>query len=348
MASTDNTALWSSTSESVTNASCSTYEGGIYFAVKATSLLSNLVSFLVSCTGLFFIILFKRWHFFNQRLVLYLSLATIIVNVTTMLSGIDHEDGICAFGGFVSQIGAWVSVNAYVCITATLLLKIFFTTNLEKLDIPIILFIFASPFLFNWIPFIKHSYGKSGPFCWIRNVHEVDGVCELYVFGQTLQLVLWYIPLYIILSIMIIVYIVIVVKFCFHRKQWVKFDQDVDSQRKQALKYTVSLLAYPVIYFLINIFPFINRIFGLFNPTTPSPALWFLSGITYPQQGTGVAIVILLSVRKKLNIANIKAAANEWCQKTQIKEYAINDNELETTISYEDFDKTLSTSTKSS
>ena len=242
-----------------------------------------------------------------------------------------------------------MSLNAYVCITATLLLKIFFNTNLEKWDVPIILFIFASPFLFNWIPFINHSYGKAGPlWCWISNVHQVEGVCEFIVFGQTLQLVLWYIPLYVILSIMIIVYIAIFVKFCFYRKQWVKFDQDVDNQRKQALKYTVSLLAYPVIYFLINIFPLINRIFGLFHPTTPSPVLWLLTGITYPQQGTAIAIVILLSVRKKLNFTNMKAAVNEWRQKTQIKEYAIIDDELETTISYEDFDKMQSTSVKSS
>ena len=331
---TDNVAAESSTTESLANTgtSCSSYDGDIYQAAKVIALTCSLISLLASCLVLFFIILFKRWSFFNQRLVLYLFLATIINTITAILSSIE-SDKICAFAGFATHIGGWINLNAYICITVALLLKVFFTINLEKLDIPITMFIFASPFLFNWIPFINNTYGKAGPICWIKNVQEVNGTCELIVFGQALQLVLWYIPLYLTLSIMIILYVMIFVKFCFHRKQWVKFNQDVDNQRKQALTFTVTLLVFPVIYFSVNIFPFIARIHGLINPINPSPVLWLLTAISFPQQGMGVAIVFLLNVHDELKLVRFKAAANEWFHKTQIKEYAFRDDEMEPSVS---------------
>ena len=328
---TDNTSAASTTPESsAMAASCFTYDNHIYFAANIIGRIFTLVSLLATCLVLFLIILFKRWSFFNQRLVLYLSLATIISYITF---GLSIVDGICTLAGFANHIGGWINLNAYICITATLIFKVFFTINLEKSDKTIVLFIFVSPFLFNWIPFISNTYGKAGPTCWIRNIQEVNGTCELFLFGQVLQLVLWYIPLYTILTIMIIVYAIIFVKFCFHRKQWVKFNQDVDSERKKAQKYIISLLAYPVIYFLVNIFPFINRIYERFNPATPSPVLMLLNGMFFPHQGLGIAIVFLLSIRNRLSIANFRAAANEWCHKTQIKEYPFNDDETELSLS---------------
>ena len=320
---------------------CSAYDSDIYSTVATISLISSAISLTAVCFIPFFVILFKQWSFFNQRLILYLSLTSIINLVTFMTARASHEashEGFCIFSAFISQLGSWMNLNAYICITATLLLKVFFLINLEKLDIPVIFFIFLSPLLFNWIPFIKHSYGNAGPLCWIRSSQEVNGTCELHVFGQVLQLVLWYIPLYLMLSIMIIMYVVILAKFCKQRRKWTSFGREEESERNQAMNYALSLLAYPLVYFLINIFPFINRIHGATNPRTPSPVLWFLSLIFFPQHGTGIAFVFLFSIRQKLKLSELKSAIYEWHRKTQIKDYPVTDGVTMEEEPYKHFD----------
>ncbi len=311
------------TTDSPQGTNCQVFNTGAFSAISIVSSISTIISLLAVSLIPFFIVLFKQWSFFNQRLILYLASASIVTLITYFLARFDYK-GYCLFSAFASQLGAWMALNAYICITATLLLKVFFTINLEKLDIPVLLFIFASPFLFNWIPFVGGGYGQAGAFCWIRSTEEVNGTCKVHLFGQVMQLVLWYIPLYLVLSVMIILYIIILIKFYFHRRKWTNLDnQGADNTRKQALRYTVSLLAYPLVYFLIHIFPFINRIHGAANYNNPSPALWYLSTILYPQQGTGVALVFFFSVRKKLNLTKMKAAFDEWTHKTEIKEYPI-------------------------
>ena len=318
-----------STTATTNQSQCSAFDEGIYQAAGFVSLASGIISFMAACFIPFFVILFKQWSFFNQRLILYLSLAAIIDVTAFTLSRFDGG-GYCAFGGFFAQVGSWMALNAYICITATLLLKAFFQINLEKLDIPAVLFIFLSPFLFNWIPFINNSYGKAGPiFCWIRSSELVNGTCEHLLFGEVLQLVLWYIPLYLTLSLVIIIYIIILLKFCKERRKRAAFDREDENKSSQAMNYTLSLLAYPVVYFLVNIFLCINRIYGVVKPSDPSPALWFLSLMFFPQQGTGCAIVFLFSIRQQLKLAQIKAALYAWGHKTQIREYPANDDTSE-------------------
>jgi len=84
------------------------------------------------------------------------------------------------------------------------------------------------------------------------------------------------------------------------------------------------------VYFLVNCFLFINRIYIAVKPNNPSPTLWFLALMVLPQQGTGLAIIFLFSIRQNLRLARIKAAFYEWCHKTQIKEYPTENKDLET------------------
>ena len=313
------------------NGSCSPYDTELYVAVASVSAASNFISLLANCLVLFLTILFKRWSFFNQRLVLYLSLATIGANIASIFGRVGYENqtgaaynNFCIFSGFVLQVTMWMVLNAYICITASLLLKVLFVINLEKYDVAVFLVIFASPVAINWIPFIRLAYGRSGAWCWIRATEESS--CKDFLFGSVLQLVLWYIPLYVILGILIIIYSVVVTKFCLFRRNWLELDPQADDiQRQQALKYSISLLAYPVIYFVTNIFPLINRVYNLVHPDKPSPALWFLTSILFPLQGVGIAVAFLLdrNVRKRLNATNFKAACAEWFKKPQIKDYPL-------------------------
>ena len=316
---------------------CSPYDSSIFVAVAGVTAAANFISLLANILVLFFIILFKRWSFFNQRLVLYLSLATIAGNVAGVLARVDYQnqtgqayDNFCVFSGLLQQITSWMVLNAYICITTSLLMKAYFTIDLEKLDIVTILFIFASPVAINWIPLINKGYGPSGAWCWIRSVER--STCENYYYGVVLQLVLWYIPLYVVLGILIIIYSVVMIKLCLHRRKWKSLDPQAMSERRQALTYTLSLLAYPVIYFVANIFPLINRLQGLTKPRDPSPVLWFLSGIIYHQQGPGIAVAFLVSIRNRLNRVSITAAFAEWFHKVKIEEYPMSSDVREPSV----------------
>lgn len=314
-----------------TNCSSPSTDNTVLKAALIVSHTSSAISVLTNCLVVFFIILLKRWSFLNQRLVLYLSLATLIGLIADLLSKFS-KGRFCIFTAFATQHGSWITLSAYLCITISLLIRVFSSVNLEKLDWVIVPAIFVSPLLWNWIPFIHHTYGQSGFLCWIKQVEEINGTCQINDFGRILQLVLWYLPLYLILSVLIIFYVIVLIKFCFHKRHWMTTDLDSHNERRNALKYTTSLLAYPMVYFMTNIFPFVDRLYSQFDSDKSSSVLLFLNTLSYPQQGAWIAIVFFVSVRRKLTLAHLKAALGEWRHATKVVEYDFISDELETSI----------------
>jgi len=307
---------------------CSPYDARIYSIVAAVTAGSGAISVVANVIALVFIVLFKWWSFFSQRLVIYLLLANTCTGVSTVLLRIDYNNEMdppyndfCQFSGFLSQVTGWMVLNTYICIMASLLLKVNFNINFERLDIAAVLLIFVSPLVVSWIPFAPNVYGKAGAWCWIMSVDR-NQQCDPNVTGQIMQIVLWYLPLYLVLVILIIIYSIVLAKVCRNKKKW-RIDQSDKSERQNALKYSLGLMAFPLIYFLTNIFPLINRLQGLFRPNNPSPTLWFISGIFYPQQGTGVVLIFLWSLRHVMTVGRIKAAWDNWFHRVKINEYPI-------------------------
>ena len=315
-----------SNSTTLTPGNCSPYDASIYSVVAAVTAASGAISLIANIFALALIILFQRWSFFDQRLVLYLILANILSATSNVLLRIDYNNEMdppyehfCQFSGFLAQITGWMVLNTYICITAFLLLKVNFNINPERLDIAAVLLIFASPLVIAWIPFVPNVYGKAGAWCWIKSV-ERNQHCETILVGQIMQILLWYLPLYLVLGALIVIYSIVVVKACRNKKKW-RIDQSDESERQKAVKYSLILMAYPLIYFITNIIPLINRLQGLFKPNDPSLVLWFLSGIFYPQQGTGVALIFLWSLRDMMRMSGIKSAWDKWFHRVKIKEY---------------------------
>jgi len=320
---------------------CSIFDSRTFSIVAAVSAFSGFTSLLANTFVFLFILLYKRWGFFNQRLVLYLTLATICSSIACIVSRAGYHndaggsyDKFCTFGGFFLQTSFWMVLDAYICITASLLLKLFFNIGQEKLDVAAILFVFVFPFLFNWIPFILGAYGKTGAWCWIRSIEENS--CDQFLVGRILQIVLLYAPLYLVLGLLIALYSIVVFKFVRLKRNWVEMDLKSSIQRQQALRYSVSLLAYPVIYFVTSLFPLINRIYELVRPNQPSTVLWFLSGFLFFQQGVGITVVFFFNVdiRKELKLTSIKAALAEWLRKDRVEEYDLVSGVLEESVEY--------------
>ena len=306
------------------NYSESPYTSSIYSTASALSAAVGFVSLLASCFTIFFILLFKQYKFFNQRLVLYLAVTAAIFSVSVIIQRVDYRQetgafytNFCTFSGFLNQVSSWMILDAVTSITLSLITRAFFKRDLASLDWLFVLFIFLFPFTFNWIPFIKMAYGKSGPWCWIRSFNEIrslddESTFEGFQFGHLLQLFLWYIPLYVIILVQIVLFALATIKLLRY-KQYSMMDGYVpynENDSQEMIKQTVPMLAYPVIYFVINIFPLINRIQIFVDPCHHSPALWFISGISFALMGVLIALAYSLNPqnRKILNRANFKVA----------------------------------------
>lgn len=314
-----------------TNVTCvSLYDGKEYIGVTIASVISGFISFLASTFVIALIMFFQKWRFLVQRLILYLAVTTLLQGIAAMLHRVDYVENdpdkmrFCVFAGFFEQQAAWMQLNAVTCITAHLFLCAVVRVTLEKLEPLYVFTIFLLPFLFNWIPFIDLAYGKAGAWCWIRD----NTNCTPFEFGIALRFVLWYVPLYLILITLVILYVIILIKVHRNRKRWVgSYDPNSDRVRGQIQEEVIPLIWYPLIYLILNVIAFINRIQNLANRDQPNLGLWYLHALTYPLTGGLIALPFTLdpSTRRRLHWASIKLAAKELCygEDMDIVEYPI-------------------------
>ena len=290
-----------------------------HFVIAAlVSSVTALIS-VFACTGvILLVVLFKKYNFFTQRLILYLNLAALFNSVAIALrlqrlafvtnsEDNPHLTGLCVFTGFIDQVTAWSEVIAISCITFNLLLKAVFHKQVGKLEIVYFILIFIFPLTFNWIPFIDSAYGKAGAWCWIRNQNDD---CTDNVLGYYSRLILWYIPAYVILLIIVCTYIFILYKVKTQHHLWEgKYDPETERRKEMQLKEVRPLLWYPLIFLLLNLFPLINRIYDA-SEGPPIIALWYLQAIFSPLQGGFIAIVYTLDkeTRQRLNCTEIRGA----------------------------------------
>lgn len=319
-----------------TNNCSSTFSTPEFTNVAIVKEVFSILSVLACSIILIFIVILKRWKFFSQRLVLYLVISSLLLSIASLINKIDFHNemssfytGFCIFGGFLLQLTSWMFINAIFGITMYLFFLIVFEKSTEKYEWMYIFYILVLPFLVNWIPFIKMGYQKAGLWCWIRSNDAMT--CEAFYFGIYLQFFLLYIPLYITLTIECIIYVVILIKI---RKKLRPLMSVRDYETKKKLKKLknelLSLVAYPVIFFVFNIPLLANRIYSSINPTQPSLFLWYLSGLSLPLQGLFTAVAFTVGTRtwNDLSCARLKASVrrNEKIREYPLKTHAASDS----------------------
>lgn len=316
---------------STENSSCSPYDSFSYSVVAAVSAGLAFVSIVLILCIVSIFVLFKKWRFFSQRLVLYLAISALLHNVGVILHRVDYHNQtsgfysiFCEFGGFFDQVSNWMVLISITSIITYCSCIIFFNKNTEGVEWVYILGIFLLPFLISWVPFIQRSYGRAGAWCWIRS--EERETCEPFILGSWLQLSMWFIPLYILMIVLIVVYIMILAKIYWEKRHWTN---NIDITKRIAIKKDLlPLIAYPLIYFLLNIFPFINRTYNLTHKQ-PSLALWYLSALANSSVGAGLVVGFTLdpATRKRLTVARLRASVLELCGggSGSVQEYNVED-----------------------
>ena len=283
-------------SNNLSTGGCSGLGTRQYVALAVLSSISGTLSVVACLVVIVVILLFKKFVYFTQRLILYLSIAALLNAVSVVLrlhrvvdlgGGGGSTHGLCVFTAALDQMTAWSELIAISCVTVNLLLSVLLLRSVEKLEWVYLALIFVSPLLFNWIPFVKSSYGEAGAWCWIRNQDED---CGDFRFGNVLRFILWFVPLYVILFGLLVAYGVIICRvqrlhFLWHGK----FDPEVKRKREQIRSEFRPLIWYPVLYLFLNVFPLMNRIH---DGTTSEPelGLWVLHAIFSPLKGGCVAL----------------------------------------------------------
>ena len=289
-----------------------------YINVAIVKAAVSAASIILCSTVLFFLILFKQWKVFSQKLVIYLFTAVILQSFAFLINKIDFDAskaessffvGFCKFSGFLTQITTWMFQGAIFVISIYLFLLVVVNYNTAKYEVLYVLCIFALPLVVNWIPFIRQSYNRAGLWCWIRSFNYET--CQKNTFGEFLEYFLYFIPIYLVLTIGLVLYIIMFTYiFVKLKKSTYTNDRNKRQQLQLVRQELLSLAAYPALFFVLNILIIANRIHGSFKPREPSLVLWYLASLAGPLQGIVSVLTFTLATKwwKNLSKAKFKAS----------------------------------------
>jgi heme/copper-type cytochrome/quinol oxidase subunit 2 len=169
------------------------------------------------------------------------------------------------------------------------------------------------------------SYGPDEVFCWIR-VYNED--CSDFDFGIALRYGMYYLPMFILMLLLIVLYIPVICVLSWKRNHWVgTYDPKAAAVHNMIATEIRSLVYYPIVIMLFNVIPLVKLVYSTAgNNNVASYALSLASYIVYPFQGLFMTLIFTLDpeTRNKLNISSITGACMELCKpKRSIKSYPV-------------------------
>ncbi len=316
---------------------CQEYETDRYKNLALIAASMGIVSLVASFLVILVIVILKKYQIFVQRLILYLSIVIALnaVTLTLRFSRVEYRNRsneylktLCMATAFLDQSTRWCMTIAYTCLTFTLLIAVTFKTSGERFEREYIFGIFVLPFLINWIPFVHKTYGEAGAWCWIRTknyMYDDDGnitSCSNHQFGVVLTYVLWYVPNYVILFSVLVVYVIVIIILIRKSRHWrgvYSTEVDVPQEKNQMKELVMPIILYPIAFFVLNFFPLLNRVYETF--LEPNYYLWLLHAIFSPLQGGFVAVLYAMDKDTLRRLSMKECLAYLLHRKTNIYEY---------------------------
>ena len=319
---------------------CSNLNDDQYDTLVAVNISFSAISCVLVLCMIGIIVLFKKYQFFSQRLILYVAVTSFIYSLTNAVNFFGREarknpvlGDVCVAMGFAGQVTFWWEFMAVIIIMVDIFIKITFKRRTEKLELLYCLSIVFIPLLFSWIPFIKMAYGPAEFSCWIREHDFTTPNCTRFDFGIYLRFSLFYVPLYVLLFLLFLLLLATCCIIRKRRKEWnIQSELPMIDIGQILEKEIRSLFAYPVIFIITNIAPLAHRIYGIFS--TGGVAYFVLSlvtSISFGIQGSITMLAFTLDPEtiKKLRWIEIKAAISRWRGKEEgaVSEYLVGRSE---------------------
>ena len=311
------------------NCSSFSHEDRVWIGIAGAT--AATISAICCLFTLTLILIFKKYAFRTQRLVLYLIISVFLYSIARIItdgsaSVLFDNRPLCITLAFVCQFMALCILSSVWCILLELYVTGVLMRGLRRLEwaYP---FVILLPALVTIIPIITNSYGPTEATC------EIQGYdfrkCTRNVPGLVLHAVIWWVPAYLTIFAGSVGYIITVV--CLTRKSrqyagsavftpgW----RDIPEQVKQDIKY---LRWYPPLFLFIELIPIANGIYDFILPHKPILALWILAHITTGLSGGCLAIIFTLDpyTRKRLTWSHIRAAClYNVCRREVVEEYPV-------------------------
>ncbi|XP_068686916.1 cyclic AMP receptor-like protein A [Montipora foliosa] len=270
----------------------------VIYAVKQTICSLELIG---SIFIIFIIWLFKKYKYFDQRLILALGIAALGESICLMLTDVPQQRGhFCRFQAWLVTYFV-LAVLAWVCCITFNIWKALRGDRAKRLEKYYHIISWSVPFVVACLPLIGDSYGPAGPWCWVAGDVEYSAIWRFATY---------YIPLFLCIIAILVANIYIFVKYRQRAKRWEgvhgRNNTAEDEQRKRVMN---SLLAYPCIYLVLSLGPLAYRIHNAVSPK-PSFVLILVHVISIPLTGLANAIAFGLNkdTLRRLNWADLKAA----------------------------------------
>ena len=240
---------------------------------------TGLLTFSMCLIAVSILLRMRLYKHFSYRLAMYqilssLCLSVIEASVITLLNynGDIYYQIACKTTAFLLEYCLWIKLLFTLCLVFHLFCLAVCLKHFQKLEIGYVLFSILFPLFFTWIPFIHNSYGVAGAWCWIRDWKD-DCANEKYLEGIIEQFVLWYGALFVSLTLSVVAVFIIVIVLAqraYAHKKNPENEYLIENQERnrnlKAIKELLPLLAYPVLFYILALFPLINRIYSAISP----------------------------------------------------------------------------------
>lgn len=298
------------------SSSCTLFNGDdskcetIIILKRLTSSLS-----LIGCVFMILVILlFRKYNILAQRLILYLSIAAFFDSIGYIMGDMTPDGARCDFEAWWLTYFDWTVLMWVSCLTFNLYFNVIKQRRTEHFEkyYHVVSWLFPS-LLLSLLPLIGDNYGPAGAWCWIKHDSPVW------------RFLIWYVPLFIIIIILFIVYSYITY---FLRKQVSSWQGNYDPETErynELIKEDIKVLkAYPFVYLCLSVIPLILRLHNAFTEEGDDVfALWILTVICAPLQGAVNAVVFGLDpdTRTRLTLPQIRLAWASYTNSAVIREY---------------------------
>ena len=299
------------------HSACETYPEDQKNRLLISNACCAFVSFLFCLVTVSVVFAMKLHKHFIYRLAMYQIVSSMLVTITEVLyltlldyHNDEFQDIACQITAFLLEYTAWMKATSTTCLIFHLFCLAVFLRDFRRLEVFYLVLPLCLPALISWIPFVNHSYGESGAWCWIKS-WKGDCVKEKYLEGIIEQFALWYGPLFLFLSIGIVSVLIILVVLIWRgfknrapiEEQEALITNHERESNKKALKELIPLLIYPAIFYLLNLFPLTHRIYLIFS-NQASYVLAFGHSVSVSLWGffSSIALLMHIVIARKLKL----------------------------------------------
>lgn len=222
----------------------------------------------------------------------------------------------CYTVAFLLEYSMGVKLLFTLWLTFHLFCYVIFLKNMTRLEWLYIVSSVFSPACVVWIPFVHHNYGIAGAWCFIRiwknncaTKKNQEGIVETFALSDG--------PIVATLTLnALAIFIMVVVML---RRAYRSNDTESqpllperDKVNRKVLRQLLPLLAYPVIFFTLMLFPLINRLYDATGNSTGF-VLIVTQGATIGIMGffAGLALIMHVCCLKFLKKSNSPKATKQ-------------------------------------